>query len=130
TPDSPSQPAVPRLTPPNERRNPLTRRTELSTRPHHIIVLGGGALGISTAAHLIHKGVDVTVLTEAELASGASGRSLSWLNSAGERSPEYHEFRMAGIDRYRDLKTRHPQIEWLDFGGGVFWGTGPEVAEA
>lgn len=102
----------------------------MSTRPHHIIVLGGGALGISTAAHLIHKGVDVTVLTEAELASGASGRSLSWLNSAGERSPEYHEFRMAGIDRYRDLKTRHPQIEWLDFGGGVFWGTGPEVAEA
>ena len=101
----------------------------MSTRPHHIVVLGGGALGISTAAHLIRKGVEVTVVTEAELASGASGRSLSWLNSAGDRSEEYHHFRMAGIDRYRELKSQHPEIEWLEFNGGIYWGTGPEAAE-
>lgn len=101
----------------------------MSTHPRHIVVLGGGALGISTAAHLIRKGVDVTVVTEAELVSGASGRSLSWLNSAGERSQEYHGFRMAGIERYRELKAQQPDVDWLDFGGGVFWGTGPEAAQ-
>lgn len=100
----------------------------MSTDTRHIVVLGGGALGISTAAHLIRKGVDVTVVTEAELASGASGRSLSWLNSAGERSQQYHDFRLAGIDRYRGLKAAHPDSDWLEFGGGVFWGTGAEAA--
>jgi glycine/D-amino acid oxidase-like deaminating enzyme len=102
----------------------------LSTQPRHIVVLGGGALGISTAAHLIRKGVDVTVVTDSELASGASGRSLSWLNSAGARSPEYHAFRMAGIERYRELKAEHPEVDWLEFGGGVFWGTGADPARA
>ncbi len=100
----------------------------MPTQPRHIVVLGGGALGISTAAHLTRKGVDVTVVTEAELASGASGRSLSWLNSAGERSQEYHDFRLAGIARYRELKAEHPDADWLDFGGGVYWGSGPEAA--
>jgi glycine/D-amino acid oxidase-like deaminating enzyme len=60
-------------------------------------------------------------VTEAELASGASGRSLSWLNSAGERSNPYHELRMAGIDRYRTLFAADPSREWLRFDGGLHW---------
>ena len=55
------------------------------------------------------------------LASGASGRSLSWLNSAGERSAAYHRLRLAGIDRYRTLFARHPDADWLRFDGGLTW---------
>ncbi|MBM6623406.1 FAD-binding oxidoreductase [Micrococcaceae bacterium RIT802] len=87
----------------------------------HVVVIGGGAIGVSTAVHLLRQSVEVTLVTEAGLASGASGRSLSWLNSAGTRTDEYHALRMAGIERYRILSTQYPDVDWLEFGGGLFW---------
>ncbi|WP_312243153.1 FAD-binding oxidoreductase [Pantoea sp.] len=86
-----------------------------------VVVVGGGVLGVSTALHLAKLGATVTLVTEAELCSGASGRSLSWLNSAGERSLEYHALRMAGVDRYRTLFAQDPTRDWLRFDGGLFW---------
>ncbi|MHA6310071.1 NAD(P)/FAD-dependent oxidoreductase [Pantoea sp. S-LA4] len=86
-----------------------------------VVVLGGGVLGVSTALELAKRGAAVTLVTEAALCSGASGRSLSWLNSAGERSKPYHALRMAGIDRYRTLFARHPTLDWLRFDGGICW---------
>jgi glycine/D-amino acid oxidase-like deaminating enzyme len=65
-----------------------------------VAVVGGGVLGVSTAAQLAERGARVTLLSEADLASGASGRSLSWLNSSGRRSPQYHRLRLLGLDRY------------------------------
>jgi glycine/D-amino acid oxidase-like deaminating enzyme len=88
----------------------------------HVAVLGGGVLGVSTAAQLAERGVAVTLVTDGPLASGASGRSLSWLNSAADRSPAYHQLRMTGIDRYRTLAAALPDVPWLRFDGGVFWG--------
>ncbi|MCS2162824.1 FAD-binding oxidoreductase [Scandinavium sp. H11S7] len=88
-----------------------------------VVVLGGGVLGISTALSLVKLGAQVTLVTEGELCSGASGRSLSWLNSAGERSPAYHALRMAGVDRYRTLFAQDPTREWLRFDGGLCWST-------
>lgn len=86
-----------------------------------VVVLGGGVLGISSALQLAKRGAAVTLVTEAELCSGASGRSLSWLNSSGERSKPYHALRMAGIDRYRTLFADDPSRDWLRFDGGLFW---------
>lgn len=60
-------------------------------------------------------------MTEQGLASEATGRSLSWLNSAGERSTPYHQLRVAGVDRYRTLFAADPTREWLQFGGGLMW---------
>ena len=79
-------------------------------------------LGASTAAQLAERGVAVTLITDGTLASGASGRSLSWLNSATSRSPAYHRLRMIGIDRYRTLSAALPDAPWLRFDGGLFWG--------
>ncbi|POX38069.1 D-amino-acid oxidase [Streptomyces sp. Ru73] len=86
-----------------------------------VVVVGGGIIGVSTAAHLQRDGASVVLVTEAELASGASGRSLSWLNSAGTRSAAYHALRMVGIDRYRTLFAADPGREWLRFDGAVYW---------
>lgn len=94
---------------------------QTTTNTYDVAVLGGGVLGVSTALHLARKGASVVLVTEGELASGASGRSLSWLNSAGERSEPYHRLRMAGIDRYRTLFAADPDRAWLKFDGGVFW---------
>ena len=93
----------------------------LENTQKRVVVIGGGAIGVSSAVHLLRQGAQVTLVTEAALCSGASGRSLSWLNSAGERALEYHALRMAGIDRYRTLFARHPNLPWLRFDGGLYW---------
>jgi glycine/D-amino acid oxidase-like deaminating enzyme len=84
-------------------------------------VIGGGVIGVSSAYHLARGGAKVYLVTEGPLASGASGRSLSWINSAGLRSEHYHHFRMIAIDRYRTLFARQPTLGWLRFDGGLRW---------
>ena len=86
-----------------------------------VAVVGGGVIGVSTAHQLAGAGADVILLTESELTSGASGRSLSWLNAAGMWREPYHRLRMAGIDRYRTLSAQQPGLPWLRFSGGLAW---------
>lgn len=92
-----------------------------STRVSRAGVIGGGIFGVSSAVQLARRGISVTLVTEAALASQASGRSLSWLNSSRKRSAEYHRLRMIGIDRYRTLAAKHPDASWLRFDGGLTW---------
>jgi glycine/D-amino acid oxidase-like deaminating enzyme len=84
-------------------------------------VVGGGVIGVSTAQQLARAGAEVILFTESVLTSGASGRSLSWLNSAGLWREPYHRLRMAGIDRYRTLSAQQPGLRWLRFAGGLAW---------
>jgi sarcosine oxidase subunit beta len=47
-----------------------------------VVIVGGGAVGLSTAVHLVERGVtDVTVLESGELASGSSSRSAGFIES-------------------------------------------------
>jgi glycine/D-amino acid oxidase-like deaminating enzyme len=98
------------------------------TTAKRVVVVGGGVLGVSTATHLRRDGADVVLVTEGQLADGASGRSLAWLNSAGSRSAAYHALRVAGIDRYRTLFAADPSRDWLRFDGGLHWATESTVA--
>jgi glycine/D-amino acid oxidase-like deaminating enzyme len=91
------------------------------SRVAHIAIIGGGIFGVSSAVQLARRGARVTLVTEGALASEASGRSLSWLNSSRMRSPEYHQLRMIGIDRYRTVAAKHPNAAWLRFDGGLTW---------
>lgn len=86
-----------------------------------VVVIGAGIFGTSTAVHLARRGARVTLVTDAHSASGASGRSLAWLNSAAKRSPEYHGLRVLGIDRYRSFAARVPSSQFLRFDGGLMW---------
>ena len=92
-----------------------------SSSPVKVAVVGGGVIGVSTAHQLARAGADVILLTERGLTSCASGRSLSWLNSAGMWREPYHRLRMAGIDRYRTLSAQQPGLRWLRFAGGLTW---------
>ncbi|APO77851.1 FAD dependent oxidoreductase protein (plasmid) [Rhizobium etli 8C-3] len=85
------------------------------------IIIGAGIFGVSTGVQLVRRGIRVTILNDGPPANGASGRSLSWLNSARMRSEPYHRLRMAGIDRYRTLSVRYPDAGWLRFDGGLTW---------
>ncbi len=85
------------------------------------VIIGAGIFGVSTGVQLARRGIRVTILNDGPPANGASGRSLSWLNSARMRSEPYHRLRMAGIDRYRTLSARYPDADWLRFDGGLTW---------
>ncbi len=85
------------------------------------VIIGAGIFGVSTGVQLARRGIRVTILNDGAPASGASGRSLSWLNSSRMRSEPYHRLRIAGIDRYRTLSARFPDANWLRFDGGLTW---------
>lgn len=92
------------------------------TGSEKIVVIGGGILGASTTAHLARAGADVTLVTRGALADGASGRSIAWLNSSGDRSTEYHYLRLLGIDRYRTWSATRPDSSaYLRFDGALKW---------
>jgi glycine/D-amino acid oxidase-like deaminating enzyme len=101
-----------------------------TTQPTHVVVIGGGILGASTAAHLARGGAQVTLVTAGTLADGASGRSIAWLNSSGDRSADYHYLRLLALDRYRTWSARHPESRaYLRFDGALKW-AGPEQSFA
>lgn len=93
------------------------------------VIIGAGIFGVSTGVQLARRGIQVTILNDGPPANGASGRSLSWLNSARMRSEPYHQLRMAGIDRYRTLAAQNPDAEWLRFDGGLTWDADDERNE-
>lgn len=95
----------------------------------NVSVIGGGIIGVSCALYLARAGIKVRLFTEKQLASGASGRSLSWLNASGPWPAEYYTLRMAGIDRFRTLFCRNTDVEWLNFGGAIFLSDKDEVQQ-
>ncbi|WP_337181601.1 FAD-binding oxidoreductase [Shinella sp.] len=93
------------------------------------VIIGAGIFGVSTGVQLARRGIAVTIVNDGPPANGASGRSLSWLNSSRMRSLPYHRLRMAGIDRYRTLHARNPDAGWLRFDGGLTWDADDERNE-
>jgi glycine/D-amino acid oxidase-like deaminating enzyme len=79
------------------------------------------AFSVSSAEHLARRGISTILVNDGPLARGASGRSLSWLNSSRKRSSEYQRLRMIEIDRYRALSAKYPYAGWLRFDGGLTW---------
>ncbi|CAH2405721.1 NAD(P)/FAD-dependent oxidoreductase [Mesorhizobium escarrei] len=99
-----------------------------SPKPRQVVVVGAGIFGTSTALHLARLGLDVTIVNDGAPSNGASGRSLSWLNSARRADTAYHRLRLAGIDRYRTLAATRPQtVSWLRFHGGLTWDADDEA---
>jgi glycine/D-amino acid oxidase-like deaminating enzyme len=99
-----------------------------SPKPRRVVIVGAGIFGVSSAVHLARLGLDVTIVNDGVAANGASGRSLSWLNSARRGDTPYFRLRMAGIDRYRTLAaTRAGTAAWLRFDGGLTWDADDEA---
>jgi glycine/D-amino acid oxidase-like deaminating enzyme len=95
-----------------------------------VVVIGAGIFGASTAAQLALRGVEVTLVTEAEPASGASGRSLGWLNAFGDQPDAYIELRLRAIECYRRYVDDHRQCDFIRFPGGIWWGDDDAHTEA
>nr|WP_307849421.1 FAD-binding oxidoreductase [Qaidamihabitans albus] len=56
--------------------------THTQHRPEHVVVVGAGLVGLSTAWFLREHGIDVTVLERGHVGAGASWGNAGWLSPA------------------------------------------------
>ena len=99
--------------------------------PDHIVVAGAGIIGASIAYHLAKRGAWVTILDALQPGSGATGKSLGWINATFSKRPRaYFDLNQAGMAAWRRLQEElggEPNIQW---GGSVAWfPPGPEAEE-
>lgn len=76
--------------------------------PPHVAVVGGGAVGATTAGDLAARGADVTLFERETIASGSSGRAAGVLYDA---YAEDVDARLAArsMERFRDLAGAGPE---------------------
>ncbi len=96
-----------------------------------IVVAGAGIIGASIAYHLAKRGANVTILDALEPGSGASGKSLGWINATFSKRPRaYFDLNVLGIARWRHLEIELEGALKVQWGGSVAWfPPGPEAEE-
>lgn len=70
------------------------------------VVIGGGIVGVSAAAHLARTGRRVTLLERADLAAGASGRNSGVVQQPFDAA--LTDLHLETLDRYRELAEHGP----------------------
>jgi glycine/D-amino acid oxidase-like deaminating enzyme len=77
-----------------------------------VIVVGGGIVGTTCAYELARRGATVTLLERDELAAGASGRNLGYLDTS--KDPVLAPIARRSLERYREVAAESPTPFFLD----------------
>jgi D-hydroxyproline dehydrogenase subunit beta len=77
-----------------------------------IVVVGGGIIGTACAYELARSGAAVTLLEKDELAAGASGRNLGYLDTS--KDPILAPLARRSLERYAEIATDPPTPFFLD----------------
>jgi len=77
-----------------------------------IVVVGGGIIGTACAYELTSAGASVTLLERDELAAGASGRNLGYLDTS--KDPVLAPLARRSLERYAELASDPPTPFFLD----------------
>jgi glycine/D-amino acid oxidase-like deaminating enzyme len=77
-----------------------------------VVVVGGGIIGAASAFELARRGASVTLLEKDELAAGASGRNLGYLDTS--KDPELAPLARRSLDRYAEAGADPPTPFFLD----------------
>lgn len=87
----------------------------------HVLIIGGGIVGASTAFALSRAGARVTLLERHAPAAGASSKSFAWLNANYPDTEDYFSLRLAALAHYRELAADFDLSRLLRFGGSLWW---------
>jgi len=77
-----------------------------------IVVVGGGIIGAACAFELAGRGASVTLLEKDELAAGASGRNLGYLDTS--KDPVLAPLARRSLARYAEISADPPTPFFLD----------------
>lgn len=78
----------------------------------HVIVVGGGIIGASTAFHLAEQGARVTLIDSAEPGGVASPCSFGWTNASHKNTRPYFNLRYRSMQLWDELAARMPDIPY------------------
>ncbi len=92
----------------------------------HVLVIGGGILGATTACQLALASVDVTLIDPMVDDSRASAGSLAWLNVSSTSDPAYGKLRLASMHLWHRLADIHPNCP-VRFFGALYFGKNPDA---
>ena len=87
----------------------------------HVLIIGGGIVGASTAFALSRAGARVSLLERHAPAAGASSKSFAWLNANYPDTEDYFSLRLAALAHYRALAADFDLSGLLRFGGSLWW---------
>ena len=77
-----------------------------------IVVVGGGIMGTACAYELARAGAVVTLLEKDELAAGASGRNLGYLDTS--KDPALAPLARRSLERYAEIASDPPTPFFMD----------------
>ncbi|MCI0635076.1 MAG: FAD-binding oxidoreductase [Actinobacteria bacterium] len=77
-----------------------------------VVVVGGGIIGAACAFELARRGASVTLLEKDELAAGASGRNLGYLDTS--KDPVLAPLARQTLERYLEIVADAPTPVFMD----------------
>jgi glycine/D-amino acid oxidase-like deaminating enzyme len=77
-----------------------------------VVVVGGGIIGTSCAYELARRGASVTLFERDEIAAGASGRNLGYLDTS--KDPVLAPLARRTLDRYLEIASESPVPFFID----------------
>jgi glycine/D-amino acid oxidase-like deaminating enzyme len=93
-----------------------------------VVVVGGGVRGTAIAYYLARDGRDVLLIERADLAAGASGANVGWVNASSKEPTHYAELSLAACALYSDLEYElECDLEYERNGGMTVYETEREL---
>ena len=77
-----------------------------------VVVVGGGIIGTSCAYELARRGASVTLFEKDEIAAGASGRNLGYLDTS--KDPVLAPLARRTLERYHEVASESPVPFFID----------------
>ena len=95
----------------------------------HVIVIGSGILGASTAWHLAQAGARVTILEASQPGGLATRDSWAWINASWGNPEHYFRLRIRSMQEWKRLQQQVPQLN-VQWSGGLLWDLPPDALQA
>ncbi|MEM9579231.1 MAG: FAD-binding oxidoreductase [Pseudomonadota bacterium] len=99
----------------------------MSIAKRKILVIGAGVIGAAAAFELAARGAQVQMIDAGR--ARATDASFGWINASFFQTPEYLALRVAGIEAYRRLAGRLPELP-VSWCGSLAWEFGGTELEA